>query len=115
MNGATARGSKFYDRIAFQIEAENAVSEVVGPGRLHRCRDLEVIISWAADTTAGVIAIEGSHHQDFPGTPEEIATVSWSAGGKTDLVQIEGIYPFIRCRLTTASDGDGVTIWMQGR
>ena len=108
---------KFSDRIMDRLVALNSVSETVGPGRMAKCEAVSVQVGFGAGATTGTAEIQWSHHQSFPGTPVTVASVAWSAPESGDVVNIDPKYfnGFIRVRLTTASDGQGVSAWASGR
>ena len=113
---STQRTPVFHDRIATSLGA-NSNSDVVGPGRLSRCTNVTVIIDFADNCTAGAFVVQGSHHQDFPGTPKTIATINApGSGGETEITLLSvGMYPFLRVRGSAGVNGDGAdAIWMQG-
>lgn len=91
--------------------ALNAVSETFGPGRLHRCKELQVAIHFPAASTVGTIRVEASDTQDFTGTPKTVVDIAWTAANKTETTNITGIYGFIRLKVQVAVDGGGSARW----
>ncbi len=105
----------FDDLIGSSILA-NQNTEVVGPGRLARCREIQVAIDFASDCTAGAFLVQASHHQDFPGTPRTVSTINApGAGGETEEVNLTGIRGFLRVRGNGSINGGGAdSIYMRG-
>jgi subtilase family serine protease len=76
----------------------------VGP----RCRETAVYVVWGAGTGAGVITVETAHDASYAGTWAPLATVTWSAANKEDVVQFSGAYETVRSRISTNVTGGTV-------
>lgn len=109
-------GSVFDERIALNLTATTATSSVIGPGRLGPCTRANIRGVFGGDTSAGIVVVEWSHNQDFPGTPLIIDNIPWVSAGGSFLVLVDPKYfgGFIRLRPTTTVDGSGVTAWASG-
>lgn len=98
------------------LAAVNAVSDILGPGRLSRCVSAAIRGQFAADCTTGVVEVEASHDQRFPGTPASIGSLAMAAG-QSMAVDIPSAWlgGFVRLRVSTAVDGGGFSAWASGR
>ena len=112
------RNSTIFDeRLALNMTDLNAVSDTLGPGRIGRCLQSNITIAWGPSCTAGVLEIQFSHSQLFPETPIVINVVPCPGPSQTHVEEIPSKYlgGFVRVKVTTAIDGNGVSIWAQGR
>lgn len=78
---------------------------VVGAGYMGQCRESAIYVVWGAGTNAGVFTIESAHDNTYTGTWAPLATVTWSAASKQDIVQITGVHMALRARISTTVTG----------
>lgn len=76
-----------------------------------RCRETAVYVEWSAGTTAGAVKVESASDAAFAGSWAPLATVTWSAASKEDIVQITGVHLHLRTRISTAIVGGTVSTW----
>lgn len=92
-----------------------ATSEVLGPGRLARCKEILLMIRFGSTCTAGNVLVQGSMSQDFPGVPFQIGSIAAPGAGSEDVpFNLSGIYPFIRLKGDGAINGNGFTAQAKG-
>lgn len=110
------KGELFHDSIALN-STTTAASGTVGPGQLKKCNSLAIIIHFGLGSTGGVLEVQASHHQNFPGTPWTVDTVEWEVANSSKSVMVpkEWLGGFIRIKPLTAVDGSGYTAWAIGR
>lgn len=100
-----------------ELVAVNDVTRVVGPGVLYIASEHHASVRFPPGSTGGVIVLEESDHQNFPGTSQTVATFTWAAANAVQTWKGTGKFEFLRFRVTTAVDGDGsgAKIAMSGR
>ena len=72
-------------------------------------------VSWSAGCSAGVLVVETAASASYAGTWAPLATVTWSAASKTDIVQIIAPVEALRVRISTPISGGTVTVTATGR
>lgn len=97
----------FDDRIATALLA-NQNSDVVGPGRLSRCREVQFVAKFAADCNAGLVAVKEYADQDCAGTGELKGNLNAAAGAVVSL-NLTGSFGFLRAEASGAINGAGVS------
>lgn len=110
------KGQQFYDSIA-QSSTTTAASAVIGPARLARCTSLAIMVHFGTSSTQGVLEVQASHNQSFPGTPFTVETIEWEVANSSKAVNVpkEWLGGFIRILPLTAVNGNGYSAWAIGR
>lgn len=99
----------FDDALTSVALAAGVSSQVLGPGRLARCRQVTFAIKFGSTCLNGAAIIQASHHQDFPGVPEDITTLNApGAGDETRTAVVQGAFPFLRVKASALVDGNGI-------
>ena len=84
---------------------------LLGTGTMSQCRETAVFIQWSLTSTAGVVKVESAHDAAYTGTWATLATVTWAAANKEDLVQITGTHGALRTRISTTIADGTVSTW----
>lgn len=90
-------------------QANNNTAVGVGSSFMSRCRESAVYIVWGAGTGAGAVTVESAHDPNYSGTWAPLATVTWTAASKQDIVQITGVHRNLRTRISTLVTGGTVS------
>ena len=106
----------FHDHIGVNLSAQNAVSDVLGPGRLSRTESVAIDIVWGPNCTAGTVVIETAHDPKYTGTWAVIQTLAWSAGGKVDHWDDgDEVYACLRVRISVAIENGSINAHAMGK
>jgi hypothetical protein len=89
-----------------------ATGTLAGASIMPACRESVIYVQWSAGTSAGVVTVESADSSAYAGTWAPLATVTWSAASKEDIVQITGIHLNLRTRVSTGVVGGTVTTIM---
>ncbi len=68
----------------------------------------------AADVSAGKVKIEAAHASDYAGTWALVGSEVTVGNGTVQFVTAEGIYPFLRARVSTTVEGATVSVYYLG-
>lgn len=110
MQLSAARGVPY----TLQLAATTGNGNVIAiPNTFHRHK---VVIKWSAGVSAGAVQIEGSDDPAFAGTWNAIGggPIATAAANSIQSHEWEGIYTFIRVRITTNVVGGTVTVTYEG-
>jgi len=73
-------------------------------------KQLAIYVTWSPGVTVGQVVIETADAANYSGTwAGPLGTVS-AGSDKTDIVQLNGIFRFIRARILTPVVGGNVTV-----
>lgn len=108
----TARESTVTGGVDRLLNAVTTGSATKGSGTMSQCRESVIYVQWSAGTDAGVVKIESAHDESYTGTWATLATITWSAASKEDVVQITGIHAAIKTRVSTTVTNGTVTTWI---
>lgn len=104
-----SRKTIFDDKLTTAALAAAGTSQVLGPGRLARCERVTFAVHFGTTCTVGNAIIQASHHQDFPGVPEDIVLLAApGAGDETVTAVVVGNYPFLRVKAGATINGNGI-------
>lgn len=93
----------------------NSRAELLGPGRLGRCQEVQITIHFAANCTAGAAVVEQFYDQSLSGVAKTISTINApGAGNETEGVHLTGIRGFLSVRANGTINGDGIHVWARG-
>jgi len=104
-----------HERLLTGATTDETKSSVLGPAMVGQCRQLTFYIDWGSTVTAGKVDIETAPAEDYAGAWAQIGTKTYSAGAPlAQYIQALGPFAFVRARVDTATDGNGVSVSVIG-
>ncbi len=94
-----------HERTMKALTTSGDTSDVLGPSRLARVRELALYVVFSPGTTQGVVVHEAAHREDFDGTWATLATITHAAANSVQVTNITGVHMAIRSRITTTIAG----------
>lgn len=89
------------------LVALNAVSDILGPGRLSQAKEVLFTFTWPTGSTQGQVEVEGSDDGAYTGTWPILGSIPWTASGRKDQFRFTGAQSNLRVRVSTAINGAG--------
>jgi hypothetical protein len=77
-------------------------------------KQLTFYVIWSPGVTAGQVVIETADDANYSGTWAGPLGTASAGSDKTDIVQLNGIFRFVRARISTPVAGGNVTVKVYG-